>query len=90
MAGTSITIKNKFILDNLEVLNRHMGTIVGRVVDPPLKKYMRSYMQQKLKPYPPVPSQSTYVRTKELYRAWDVLSDRRAAEVRIINTIEYA
>ena len=90
MADTAITIKNKFILDNLSVLNRHMGTIIGRVVDPPIKKFMRSYTQQNLKPYPPVPSGSTYQRTKELFRAWDVLANRREAWSKIINTISYA
>ena len=54
MAKSNITIKNKFILDNLGVLNKNMGGIIGRVVDPPLKKYMRSFMQTTsgMKKYP--------------------------------------
>jgi len=42
---TKITIENEHILKNITVLNRHMGFIVGRVVDPPVKKYLRGFMQ---------------------------------------------
>jgi len=90
MTKALVEIKNKFILDNLSIINRNMDAIIGRVVDPPIKKFMRSYMQQKLKPYPPVPPQSTYIRTRELFRSWDVLANRRQAWAKIINTVAYA
>ena len=82
MAEQAITItKGEHILNNLGVLNNNMAGITGRVVDPILLKHWRSHTQQNLKPYPPVPPASTYQRTKELFRSWDVLSDRRAATV---------
>jgi hypothetical protein len=91
MAESEIVfVEGEHIIKNLSVLNKHMDSILGRVVDPPLKKFMRSFMQQELKPYPPKPPQSTYVRTKELYRSWDISSDRRLAEVKITNTVDYA
>lgn len=95
MAEQAITItEGKHILDNLSVLNQNMDKITGRVVDPILLKHWRSYTQQNLKPYPPVPPASTYQRTKELFRSWDVLSDRRAATVTtaagVTSNVDYA
>jgi len=55
MAEQAITIKKgKHIIDNLSVINKNMTFLLGRVVDPPLKKYMRSYMQTTsgMKKYP--------------------------------------
>ena len=55
MAEKAITIKKgKHIIENLGVLNQNMNQILGRVVDPPLKKYMRSFMQTTsgMKKYP--------------------------------------
>lgn len=114
MAKTGITItKNKHILDNLGVLNQNMNHMLGRVVDPPLKKYMRSYMQTTsgMKKYPgsvvkPIdwqtPAQKRWAgwalgqgilpsrRSGELFRHFDVTSDRRALETAIVNTYEFA
>ena len=54
MAQENITAQNKHIIDNLAVINKNMNMILGRVVDPPLKKYMRSFMQTTsgMKKYP--------------------------------------
>ncbi len=114
MAETGITIsKGKHILDNLEVLNKNMHPILGRVIDPPLKKYMRSYMQTTsgMKKYPgavvhPIdwqtPAQKRWAgwalgqgilphtRTGELFRHFDVTSDRRELKTAIVNTYEFA
>lgn len=114
MAETGITItKNKHVIDNLEVINKNMNLILGRVIDPPLKKYMRSFMQTTsgMKKYPgavarPIdwetPKQKRWAgwalgqgilphkRTGELFRHFDVLSDRRELNTRIVNTYEFA
>lgn len=85
-----VIVKGKHIVDNLTVINKHIDDIIRNVIDPHVKKFMRSYTQQTLKPYPPKPPQSTYVRTGELRRAWDVVVNRRAGEVAIKNTRDYA
>jgi len=91
MASTELVIvEGNHILKNLTVINRNMNMIIGNVLDPHVKKYMRGYMQTKLKPYPPKPPNSTYVRTGELGRSWDVFSNKTALEVGITNTKEYA
>lgn len=41
-----IIVEGRHILDNLGVLNKHIGMIFGRVVDPHVKKFLRSFMQQ--------------------------------------------
>ena len=90
MAEQAVTIENEYILEHLSVLNKHMDKILGRVIDPILVKFMRSYTQQNIKPYPPVPPNSTYERTKELFRHWDVTSNRRFLMAQIENTMSYA
>lgn len=54
MGEKALTIRNEHILKNLGVLNKNMNRIMGRVIDPPLKKYMRSFMQTTsgMKKYP--------------------------------------
>lgn len=112
-SDTRITIENEHILKNITVLNRHMDFIVGRVIDPPVKKYLRGFMQttsgMKRSPgsvvYPiewETPAQERWARwalgagilphrrTGELFRHFDVISDRRAAEAAIINTADFA
>ncbi len=114
MAQTGITItKGKGIIENLGVINQNMNHILGRVVDPPLKKYMRSFMQTTsgMKKYPgsvarsiewETPKQKRWAgwalgqgilpssRSGELFRAFDVLSDRRNLSTRIVNTADFA
>jgi hypothetical protein len=111
--SVSFTIKNEHILKNIQVINRHMDSILGRVIDPPLKKHFRSFMQTTsgMKRYPgavarPIewetPAQKRWARwalgrgilpssrTKEMFRHFDVLSDKRVGEVAIVNTSDYA
>ena len=114
MAEQAITIKKgKHIIDNLSVINKNMTFLLGRVVDPPLKKYMRSYMQTTsgMKKYPgsvarPIewtsPAQKRWAgwaigqgilphkRSGELFRHFDVLSNRRDLSTRIVNTADFA
>ena len=115
MAKGGVTItQGKHIIDNLSVINENMHPILGRVVDPPLKKYMRSYMQTTsgMKKFPGavarpieweterqrraffatdgfgggIPSK----RSGELFRHFDVTSNRRALQTAIVNTYEFA
>lgn len=113
MAEQAITIKKgKHIIDNLSVINKNMTFLLGRVVDPPLKKYMRSYMQTTsgMKKRGPVarpiewesPAQKRWAgwaigqgilphkRSGELFRHFDVLSNRRDLSTRIVNTADFA
>jgi len=91
MATSNIVIvEGKHIIDNLEVINTHIDDILRQIVDPHLKKFLRGYTQQTLKIYPPVPPQSTYIRTGELRRGWDVTVNRYAGEAAIVNRTEYA
>jgi hypothetical protein len=39
-----VIVEGEHILKNLSLLNRHMNIILGRVVDPHLKKHFRSFM----------------------------------------------
>lgn len=114
MAKQAITVKNKQIIDNLTVINKNMNRILGRVVDPPLKKYMRSFMQTTsgMKKYPGSVAQPIdwtsekqrraffatdgfgggipTTRTGELFRHFDVTSDRRLLQTAIENAYEFA
>ena len=83
-----IIAKGQYIVDNLGIINENMPEILRNVTDPHLKKYMRSYTQQKLKKYPPKPVHSSYVRTGELRRGWDTEVGIRRDWVAIVNKAE--
>jgi hypothetical protein len=101
-------VEGKEIIRNLPLLNQNIDMILGRVVDPHLKKFLRSIMQQSgMKKYPGgvvrpiewetklqelmwfktggfgggIPSR----RTGELFRHFDVTTDRRLAQAAIEN-----
>jgi hypothetical protein len=101
-------VEGEGVLRNLSKLNEHIDMIFGRVVDPHLKKFLRSFMQQSgMKKYPggvvkPIEWESKLqelswfktggfgggipsVRTGELFRHFDVTTDRRLAQAAIEN-----
>jgi hypothetical protein len=47
-----VIVKGKHIIKNMEVINRHMDYIIGRVISPGLRRYLKGYQDQHLKPYP--------------------------------------